>query len=612
METQAISAPADGLTTETPKRRQVGYGLPCAKCHKYFPADLEVCPICKGRERVSPVVAPRIPKPVKSETSVAPSSSNTALQQEVKELPKSESPAFAPLVEINVKEQPLDHKESITIPVVAELQAAVEPARASLELTQPALTHPVLTEEEKESPKTESPAFAPPEEVHAVEVHAEDQPLIQKESITVPSLTAVQETIEPVPNNAMAAKDVRFTAEAESPTVAASVAGSIECPCLDPLEELIVIPALAEAEPRIASVAESMTSVQPEQLPEELEAPAFSVDEKASVEDPCLNDQANNDQPNSDQPNQEEPIAIPALVEAQACDPVATAMATVREEEKLTTESEAPAAAVTIHAAVDDQRQDDQRKEDQRLDAINEALRIVIPMLLEVQASEPVPTAAAPEYKVGELLNELESPAVEEQHPDPTCHEEPIVIPTLVETQASEPAPVATEREMLEQETKEEVPEMSETPMPASEVNVAEVEIAEIKIAEVKTAEVKTVEIKTVESPGVFNPVNHRPGKEKSKAIDKGSDAPPKPADVSVPVVLHVNLGELSAPKGTPERAPAAAQFPAQSKEIESPESKASRADTSSDAYAPVSAAPVSGRKFDLVTFVLGVVVLAC
>src|SRR5271155_4343513 len=100
METQAISAPVNRLTKEAPKR-QAGYGLPCAKCHKYFPADLEVCPICKGRERVSPVVAPRIPKPVKSETSVAPSSSNTALQQEVKEFPKSESPAFAPPIEIN-------------------------------------------------------------------------------------------------------------------------------------------------------------------------------------------------------------------------------------------------------------------------------------------------------------------------------------------------------------------------------------------------------------------------------------------------------------------------------------------------------------------------------
>src|SRR5580692_4262739 len=104
METQEISAPADGLTKETPKRRPVGYGLPCAKCHKYFPADLEVCPICKGRERVSPIVAPKIKKPVQSETSVAASSTNVALKQDVKESPKSESPALVPPVEIKGKD----------------------------------------------------------------------------------------------------------------------------------------------------------------------------------------------------------------------------------------------------------------------------------------------------------------------------------------------------------------------------------------------------------------------------------------------------------------------------------------------------------------------------
>lgn len=41
-------------------RRQSGYGLPCAKCHLYYPADLDVCPTCQHHERVSPV-APHIP-----------------------------------------------------------------------------------------------------------------------------------------------------------------------------------------------------------------------------------------------------------------------------------------------------------------------------------------------------------------------------------------------------------------------------------------------------------------------------------------------------------------------------------------------------------------------
>ena len=35
-----------------------GYGLPCAKCHLYYPADLDACPTCHTAERVSAVVSP--------------------------------------------------------------------------------------------------------------------------------------------------------------------------------------------------------------------------------------------------------------------------------------------------------------------------------------------------------------------------------------------------------------------------------------------------------------------------------------------------------------------------------------------------------------------------
>lgn len=37
--------------------RQVGYGLPCAKCKTYFAANLTACPICRCNERVSPTAA---------------------------------------------------------------------------------------------------------------------------------------------------------------------------------------------------------------------------------------------------------------------------------------------------------------------------------------------------------------------------------------------------------------------------------------------------------------------------------------------------------------------------------------------------------------------------
>lgn len=41
-------------------RKPSGYGLPCAKCHLYYAADLDACPACNSKERVSPV-APKLP-----------------------------------------------------------------------------------------------------------------------------------------------------------------------------------------------------------------------------------------------------------------------------------------------------------------------------------------------------------------------------------------------------------------------------------------------------------------------------------------------------------------------------------------------------------------------
>lgn len=46
---------SSGKETDSP-RKVSGYGLPCAKCHLYYPADLDVCPTCKHKERVSAIV----------------------------------------------------------------------------------------------------------------------------------------------------------------------------------------------------------------------------------------------------------------------------------------------------------------------------------------------------------------------------------------------------------------------------------------------------------------------------------------------------------------------------------------------------------------------------
>ncbi|MGA9352173.1 MAG: hypothetical protein WBV46_00685 [Terriglobales bacterium] len=46
-------APASPHAPE-PRGISIGYGMPCAKCRAYYPADMDACPICKTRERISP------------------------------------------------------------------------------------------------------------------------------------------------------------------------------------------------------------------------------------------------------------------------------------------------------------------------------------------------------------------------------------------------------------------------------------------------------------------------------------------------------------------------------------------------------------------------------
>ena len=57
---------APGVPSE---KKAIGYGMPCSRCHAYYPADMHVCPICKSPERVSPTapvvhsVASAVPQP---------------------------------------------------------------------------------------------------------------------------------------------------------------------------------------------------------------------------------------------------------------------------------------------------------------------------------------------------------------------------------------------------------------------------------------------------------------------------------------------------------------------------------------------------------------------
>jgi hypothetical protein len=74
-----------GSATEAasaPEKKAVGYGLPCSRCHAYYPADMHVCPICKSPDRVSPIesvkhsAAPAAPQPASPPITSAPVNSN--------------------------------------------------------------------------------------------------------------------------------------------------------------------------------------------------------------------------------------------------------------------------------------------------------------------------------------------------------------------------------------------------------------------------------------------------------------------------------------------------------------------------------------------------------
>jgi glycine/D-amino acid oxidase-like deaminating enzyme len=41
--------------------RPIGYGMPCANCRAYYPADMQACPICRAKERVSATAVVQVP-----------------------------------------------------------------------------------------------------------------------------------------------------------------------------------------------------------------------------------------------------------------------------------------------------------------------------------------------------------------------------------------------------------------------------------------------------------------------------------------------------------------------------------------------------------------------
>ena len=87
-------------------RKSVGYGLPCAKCHLYYAADLDTCPSCNAQERVLPV----LPKTPKIQASAEPEIDAVALEQEREEfLRQFKSQILAAHVEATTAAAPTCH-----------------------------------------------------------------------------------------------------------------------------------------------------------------------------------------------------------------------------------------------------------------------------------------------------------------------------------------------------------------------------------------------------------------------------------------------------------------------------------------------------------------------
>jgi hypothetical protein len=98
-------------------RKASGYGMPCATCRLYYPADMDVCPTCNSKERVSPTAVPATPK-VQASTEALPDTA--ALEQEREAFLKEfKSQLFAA------------HAEVASAPVVCTLAEHAQGAEAA-------------------------------------------------------------------------------------------------------------------------------------------------------------------------------------------------------------------------------------------------------------------------------------------------------------------------------------------------------------------------------------------------------------------------------------------------------------------------------------------------
>jgi hypothetical protein len=89
---QAVLAQDAGIRRREPSgtlsdssHKPSGYGLPCSKCHLYYAADLDACPTCHTKERVSPIAPARRPAVSQAAPNPAPTPDSAIVEKEREE-----------------------------------------------------------------------------------------------------------------------------------------------------------------------------------------------------------------------------------------------------------------------------------------------------------------------------------------------------------------------------------------------------------------------------------------------------------------------------------------------------------------------------------------------
>ena len=540
---------------DAPRPRRVGYGLPCAKCHKYFPADLEVCPICKSRERVPAVVASAVlavKVPVAAgQISAESTLDTTQLEQKAEELLEEfEAPAFTALDEIGDSAVPGNHHprngQSPVVTTLEEFQVFAEPLPDTAPLEQ---ERGALLEE------FTSPPFVPAEEKSssAASSDRKDHHRTEDDAPTLPMLEEIPVSAEPMPDTAPLEQERgELPEQFQSPMLVTS-AETANLPVLSQGDSQPVVDEIATVEDQVPTHPAPEASV--ESLPDTTSA------EQEHVE---------------------------------------------REKEELPQETQSP----TIEEQV-------QTSNLPALCDLEDPLPVeesfMVPMIEEVQASAAVPYITSIEQKPEEHPEEFKSAmlVVPEEtgtsaasgDPDdyPPAEDAAPAAPTLAEAQVSTKS--TPDIESAEQKS-EELPQQLESPL-----FVAPEEISN--------------------SPFLGDRREQHPPEEKAPTASKpASDSQPQPAN-SCEVAPHIAPPKAAPPEQEPKlparrrpknrkrvsepRLIAAPKAASPVKRPEEPDVVAPETPRNEPAVAyPSLASENSGRQFDVVTVVLGVVVLAC